>query len=72
VPPAPAFYHHPQTVDDIVDQTVGRALDLFGLDVGAVRRWEGSRQAAGGPAAWPAEAGAAPAEPETISWEEET
>ncbi len=46
VPPVPAFYHHPQTVDDIVDQTVGRVFDLFGLDAGAVRRWEGSQQAA--------------------------
>jgi flavin prenyltransferase len=46
VPPVPAFYHHPQTVDDIVDQTVGRVLDLFGLDAGAVRRWAGSQQAA--------------------------
>jgi 4-hydroxy-3-polyprenylbenzoate decarboxylase len=46
VPPVPAFYHHPRTVDDLVDQTVGRVLDLFGLDAGAVRRWEGSAQAA--------------------------
>ena len=46
VPPVPAFYHHPQTVDDIVNQTVGRILDLFGLDVGAVQRWEGSQEAA--------------------------
>jgi 4-hydroxy-3-polyprenylbenzoate decarboxylase len=46
VPPVPAFYHHPQTVDDIVNQTVGRIFDLFGLDAGAVQRWEGSRQAA--------------------------
>jgi 3-polyprenyl-4-hydroxybenzoate decarboxylase len=46
VPPAPAFYHHPQTVDDIVNQTVGRVLDLFGLDSGTVQRWEGGRQAA--------------------------
>ena len=45
-PPVPAFYHHPQTVDDIVDQTVGRVFDLFGLDADAVRRWEGSRAAA--------------------------
>jgi len=85
VPPVPAFYHHPQTVDDIVDQTVGRALDLFGLDAAAVQRWEGSRQAArrarvnrgaggraGRAAPAEAEAGAAPAEPEAISWEEET
>ena len=41
MPPVPAFYHRPATVDDIVDQTVGRALDLFGLDTG-VRRWTGS------------------------------
>lgn len=46
VPPVPAFYHHPRTVDDIVDQTVGRVFDLFGLDLGAVRRWEGSQDAA--------------------------
>jgi len=46
VPPVPAFYHHPQTVDDIVNQTVGRVFDLFGLDAGAVQRWQGSQQAA--------------------------
>ena len=48
VPPVPAFYHHPQTVDDIVNQTVGRVLDLFGLDTDAVQRWEGSQRAARG------------------------
>jgi 4-hydroxy-3-polyprenylbenzoate decarboxylase len=42
MPPVPAFYHRPKTVDDIVDQTVGRALDLFGLEVGAVKRWKDS------------------------------
>jgi flavin prenyltransferase len=46
VPPVPAFYHRPQTVDDIVDQTVGRVFDLFGLDSDAVERWEGSQPAA--------------------------
>jgi 4-hydroxy-3-polyprenylbenzoate decarboxylase len=46
VPPVPAFYHRPQTVDDIVDQTVGRVFDLFGLDSDAVQRWEGSQPAA--------------------------
>jgi len=46
VPPVPAFYHHPRTVDDIVNQTVGRVFDLFGLDADAVRRWEGSQEAA--------------------------
>lgn len=40
-PPVPAFYSRPQSVDDIVDQTVGRALDLFGIDTGRVKRWHG-------------------------------
>jgi flavin prenyltransferase len=38
-PPVPAFYAQPQSVDDMVDQTVGRALDLFGIETGLVRRW---------------------------------
>src|SRR5580765_2204915 len=38
-PPVPAFYAKPQTIDDIIDQTLGRVLDLFGLDSGTVRRW---------------------------------
>jgi 4-hydroxy-3-polyprenylbenzoate decarboxylase len=40
-PPVPAFYAGPQSVDDIVAQSVGRALDLFGLDTHTVRRWTG-------------------------------
>lgn len=40
-PPMPAFYNRPQTVDDIVDHTVGRLLDLFGLEAGLVNRWSG-------------------------------
>ncbi|MCB1697472.1 MAG: UbiX family flavin prenyltransferase [Halioglobus sp.] len=40
-PPAPAFYNHPQSVDDIINHTVGRVLDLFGLDCGTVKRWQG-------------------------------
>jgi 4-hydroxy-3-polyprenylbenzoate decarboxylase len=40
MPPVPAFYHRPQTLDDIIDQTVGRALDLFDIDVGLVKRWK--------------------------------
>ncbi|TRO97066.1 UbiX family flavin prenyltransferase [Glycocaulis profundi] len=39
MPPLPAFYAHPETVDDIVDQSVGRALDLFGLDWDRTKRW---------------------------------
>ena len=38
-PPLPAFYTRPQSIDDIIDQTVGRALDLFDIDVGSVKRW---------------------------------
>ena len=38
-PPVPGFYARPETVDDIVDHTVGRVLDLFGLDSGKVARW---------------------------------
>lgn len=39
MPPVPAFYTRPKTIDDIVDHSVGRALDLFGLDTGTVKRW---------------------------------
>ena len=38
-PPVPAFYTRPKTLDDIVDHTVGRVLDLFDLDSGKVKRW---------------------------------
>ena len=40
-PPLPAFYARPASIQAMVDQSVGRALDLFGLDWGAVNRWEG-------------------------------
>ena len=42
-PPVPAFYAKPQGIDDLVDHSVGRVLDLFGLDAGNLRRW-GERQ----------------------------
>jgi 4-hydroxy-3-polyprenylbenzoate decarboxylase len=38
-PPVPAFYARPKNVADIVDHSLGRVLDLFGLDTGRVRRW---------------------------------
>lgn len=41
LPPMPAFYNRPRTVDDIVDHTVSRVLDQFGLDVSGVERWSG-------------------------------
>ncbi len=40
-PPLPAFYSKPASIAEMVDQSVGRALDLFGLDWSAVRRWGG-------------------------------
>ena len=39
-PPVPAFYNRPKSLDDIVDHTVGRLLDLFGLETGKVKRWK--------------------------------
>jgi 4-hydroxy-3-polyprenylbenzoate decarboxylase len=41
-PPLPAFYHRPKTVEDIVDHTVGRVLDLFDVDHSLFERWGGS------------------------------
>jgi 4-hydroxy-3-polyprenylbenzoate decarboxylase len=38
-PPVPAFYAKPRTLDEMVDHTLGRVLDLFGIDSGTVRRW---------------------------------
>lgn len=38
-PPLPAFYSEPQTIDDMIDQAVGRTLDIFGLDWARVKRW---------------------------------
>jgi len=38
-PPVPAFYAKPRTLDEMVDHSLGRMLDLFGLDSGTVRRW---------------------------------
>lgn len=40
-PPLPAFYTQPQSLDDIVNHSVGRVLDLFGLDTGTLKRWQG-------------------------------
>ena len=40
-PIVPAFYNRPQSVDDIINHTCGRLLDLFGIDTGTVKRWKG-------------------------------
>ncbi|MBI3976544.1 MAG: UbiX family flavin prenyltransferase [Chloroflexi bacterium] len=41
LPPVPAFYNHPQTIDDVVDHLVARILDQFGLNPDWARRWDG-------------------------------
>ncbi|MGE4048040.1 MAG: UbiX family flavin prenyltransferase [Acetobacteraceae bacterium] len=40
-PPVPAFYDRPASLDEMVNHTVGRVLDLYDLDAGLVRRWNG-------------------------------
>jgi len=42
MPPVPGFYSRPQSIDDMVTQSVGRALDLLGIDAGVVKRWKDS------------------------------
>lgn len=51
VPPMPAFYHRPQTLDDIINHTVNRVLDLMGVELekDLFERWQGSRIAANHP-----------------------
>jgi 3-polyprenyl-4-hydroxybenzoate decarboxylase len=48
MPPMPAFYALPKTLDDLVAHTVGRILDLFGVRTTKVKRWQGLK---GNPAA---------------------
>jgi len=47
VPPMPAFYHRPQTISDIIDQTVNRVLDLLNveLSIDLFDRWQGGGKA---------------------------
>lgn len=44
VPPMPAFYHRPQTIEDIVMQTVNKALDQFDLNLDLFNRWTGNEE----------------------------
>ena len=44
MPPIPSFYNRPVTVNDVVDQTVGRMLDLFDVENDLVTRWTGTNQ----------------------------
>jgi 4-hydroxy-3-polyprenylbenzoate decarboxylase len=41
LPPAPAFYHRPSSIADLIDHTVTKVLDQFGIDAGLISRWEG-------------------------------
>ena len=44
LPPVPGFYHEPRTVDDIVEHTVGKILDQFGLEHDLFKRWQGGHE----------------------------
>ena len=44
-PIVPAFYNRPKTLDDMINHTVGRLLDLFGVETELVKRWKGSPEA---------------------------
>ncbi|WP_210529576.1 UbiX family flavin prenyltransferase [Rubellimicrobium arenae] len=44
MPPVPALYAHPQSIDEMVTHSTGRALDLFDIDAGAVKRWSGLKE----------------------------
>jgi 4-hydroxy-3-polyprenylbenzoate decarboxylase len=39
LPPVPSFYHYPKTIDDIINQTVGKILDYFDIKHDLFRRW---------------------------------
>ena len=41
-PPSPAFYSSPKTVDDIINHSVARILDLFDIETGNMQRWQGN------------------------------
>jgi 4-hydroxy-3-polyprenylbenzoate decarboxylase len=41
-PPSPAFYTNPQTVDDIINHSVARVLDLFDIEADNLQRWQGN------------------------------
>jgi 4-hydroxy-3-polyprenylbenzoate decarboxylase len=41
LPPVPAFYHQPKTIGDLIKQSIGKALDQFGIEHDLFRRWQG-------------------------------
>ena len=46
LPPMPAFYNHPKTVEDVIDHIVKRVLDQFGIEAPFAKRWDGHMQTA--------------------------
>ncbi|TAK46609.1 MAG: UbiX family flavin prenyltransferase [Xanthobacteraceae bacterium] len=44
LPPMPAFYHQPETIMDIIHQSIGKALDQVGIEHGLFKRWTGHRE----------------------------
>lgn len=46
LPPMPAFYHHPETIMDLVHQSIGKALDQVGIDHNLFKRWSGDNRKA--------------------------
>ena len=49
IPPVPAFYNHPQTLDDMINHIAMRALDQFGIHIDATTRWDGMMSTGGVP-----------------------
>ena len=41
LPPVPGFYHRPSTIQEVIDQTVTKILDLFGIHLDLIQRWQG-------------------------------
>jgi len=44
LPPVPSFYHQPETIEDIIDQTIGKVFDYMGIEHNLFKRWRGNNQ----------------------------
>jgi len=47
LPPVPSFYHMPKTINDIIDQTVGKIFDYMGIEHNLFKRWNGEKHTSG-------------------------